>query len=237
MSTVAVDVQPGAVFGFYSATIGKKVVMAVTGLVLFGFVVGHLVGNLQIFLGPEKINHYSELLRSAPALLWGVRIGLLVVVSLHVWSSFQLWLLGRRARPIGYKKKVSVDSTYASRTMLWSGPIIAAFVVYHLLHLTFGTVLPLAHDASNRIDVYSNVVNGFRVVPISVFYIVAMGALCLHLYHGLWSMFQTVGVNHPRYTPALKRCAMAVAFLIAAGNISIPVAVLAGVLRPVAGGN
>ena len=207
--------------------------MAVTGFILFGFVCGHLLGNLQIFLPPEKINHYAATLRSLPPLLWGTRITLLVSVILHIWSSFRLWLLQRQARPIKYVKRTTLNSTYASRTMLWSGPIIAAFVIFHLLHLTFGTVHP--GGPFDEHNVYNNVVIGFQVWPVSLFYILAMIMLCYHLYHGLWSIFQSLGFSHPVYTPWLQRFSKVVAILIAAGNISIPVAVLAGVIKPVLG--
>src|SRR5207237_195462 len=133
---------PLAQLRFWDTTVGKKAVMAVTGFILFCFIVGHLLGNLQIYEPPEKINHYSELLKSMPSLLWGTRIILLVSVVLHIWASFALWLLQRAARPVSYVKKVNAHSTYASRTMMWSGPIILAFVIYHLLNFTFGTVHP-----------------------------------------------------------------------------------------------
>jgi len=201
--------------------------MAVSGLILFLFVLGHLVGNLQIYEGPEKLNSYAHFLRSMPALLWGVRITLIVMVLLHIWSSIQLALLKFDARPTGYVKKKATQSSYASRTMYWSGPIILAFVIYHLLDFTFGTVNPHFQEG----DVYANVIASFQFLPVSAFYIVAMLLLCMHLYHGLWSMFQSLGFSHPRYTPVLKRSAAVVAILIAAGNISIPVSVLAGLLR------
>jgi len=201
--------------------------MAVSGCILFLFVIGHLIGNLQIYEGPRKLNQYSAFLHSMPALLWTVRLTLLVMVALHIWSSVQLAVRNIGARPVGYKKKKSTESSYASRTMYWSGPIILAFVIYHLLDFTFGTVNP--HFVPGR--VYANVVASFQVVPVAAFYMLAMVLLCLHLYHGIWSMFQSVGFAHPRYTPVLKRCAAAAAILIAAGNISIPVSVLAGWVR------
>lgn len=212
---------------FYTSTIGKKAVMAVSGLILFLFVVGHLIGNLQIYEGPEKLNNYAVFLRSMPALLWTVRITLLVMVILHIWSSVQLALRKIEARPTGYVKHKSTKSSYASRTMYWSGPIILAFVIYHLLDFTFGTVNPNFQQG----NVYANVIASFQRIPVSAFYISAMLALCLHLYHGLWSAFQSLGFAHPRYTPVLKRGAAVAAILIAAGNISIPVSVLAGLLR------
>jgi len=201
--------------------------MAVSGMILFLFVLGHLVGNLQIYEGPEKLNNYARFLRSMPALLWGVRLTLIVTVLLHIWSSLQLARLKFDARPTGYVKKKATQSSYASRTMYWSGPIILAFVIYHLLDFTFGTVNPNFQEG----DVYANVIASFQLIPVSAFYIVAMLLLCMHLYHGLWSMFQSLGFSHPRYTPVLKRSAAVVAILIAAGNISIPVSVLAGLVR------
>ena len=230
MSVTAVNFSASSL-RFWQTTVGKKAIMAVTGVILFGFVCGHLLGNLQIFEPPEKINHYAVLLRSVPALLWGARITLLISVCLHIWSSFELWLLQREARPIKYVKKANVNSTYASRTMMWSGPIILAFVIWHLLQFTFGAVHPRAPFSET--NVYNNVVLGFRVWPVAVFYIIAMSMLCYHLYHGLWSMFQTLGFSHPVYTPWLKTLAKIVAILIAVGYISIPVAVLAGFIKPV----
>jgi len=201
--------------------------MAVSGLVLFLFVIGHLIGNLQIYEGPEKLNNYAKFLRSIPAALWTVRITLLVMVLLHIWSSVQLALLKFDARPTGYIMKKATQSSYASRTMYWSGPIILAFVIYHLLDFTFGTLNPNFQEG----NVYANVVASFKLIPVSVFYIIAMLLLCMHLYHGLWSMFQSLGFAHPRYTPLLKRSAAVVAILIAAGNISIPLSVLIGLVR------
>jgi succinate dehydrogenase / fumarate reductase, cytochrome b subunit len=209
---------------FYTSTTGKKAAMAVSGCILFLFVVGHLIGNLQIYEGPEKLNRYAVLLRSMPALLWGVRTVLLAMVLLHIWSSVQLAGRNIAARPVGYRIKKATGSSYASRTMYWSGPIILAFVIYHLLDFTFGQVNPHFQPG----NVYGNVVASFQLIPVAVFYIIAMLLLCLHLYHGLWSMFQSLGIAHPRYTPMLRKGAAVVALLIAIGNISIPVAVLSG---------
>jgi succinate dehydrogenase / fumarate reductase, cytochrome b subunit len=212
---------------FYTSPVGQKAVMAVSGCVLFLFVLGHLAGNLQIYEGPDKLNSYSRVLHSLPALLWGARITLLAMVALHIWSSIQLAVRNYEARPDGYVKKKAAGSSYASRTMYWSGPIVLAFVIYHLLDFTFGAVNPGFQEG----NVYANVVASFQLPQVSVFYIFAMLLLCLHLYHGLWSMFQSLGFHRPRYTQALKRGAAAIALLIAAGNISIPIAVLAGLVR------
>lgn len=212
---------------FRDSTLGKKVVMAATGAVLFGFVTGHMVGNLQIYLGPEKLNAYAEFLKKNPGPLWAARLGLLICAVLHVWTAVQLAHLKSRARPVGYVKKANAGSSYASRTMLMSGPIILAFLIYHLLHFTFGP----AHPDFRGDDVYRNVVVGFQQTPVSIAYIVAMLLLGLHLHHGVWSMFQSAGIAHPRYTPLLKRFALLSTLAIVAGNISIPVSVLLGLVK------
>lgn len=226
MSATAVGLADRRAERFYESTIGKKAVMAVSGLILFGFVLGHLIGNLQVYEGADKLNRYAVFLRSLPAALWGARITLLVMVLLHIWSSLQLAARKWNARPIGYKKKKATESSYASRTMYWSGPIILAFVIYHLLDFTFGTLNPNFQEG----DVYHNVIASFSVPVVSAFYIIAMILLCMHLYHGVWSMFQTLGFHHPRHSVMLKRAVKVVAILIAAGNISIPVAVLTGLV-------
>lgn len=232
MSAIATTNELNRSIGFYQSTIGKKVVMAVTGVILFGYVLGHLIGNLQIYSpDPEQINNYAKFLHSHGLLLWVVRCGLLASVGLHITASVQLWLLKRAARPEAYVKKDDVPASYAARTMIWSGPIIAAFVIFHVLHLTTGSVLPLHTLAGGEMDVRSNVIDGFSHAPVAIFYIVAMALLCMHLYHGLWSMFQSLGINHPRYTPILKKFAAAFAWFVAIGNISIPVMVMLGVLR------
>jgi len=206
--------------------------MAVTGLILVGFVLGHMAGNLQIYLpvgenGVYAIDKYGALLHSSEELLWGVRLALLASVGLHIWSAIQLASASNAARPIRYVKQSPLKSSYASRTMYWSGPIIGFFIIYHLLHFTTGSV----HPDYRYLSVHDNVVKGFSVWYVSAFYIVAMSMLALHLYHGVWSMFQSLGFNHPRYTPRLQAGAKAFAFLIAAGNISIPLAVLSGLVK------
>jgi len=232
MSSIAVPPLHRAV-RFYEAPIGKKAIMAVTGVILLGYVVGHLLGNLQIYSPDhEQVNRYAAFLHdpSRSSLLWGVRAMLLLAVGLHIIASVQLWKGKRAARPVAYVKKDDVPAAYAARTMMWSGPILAAFVAFHILHLTAGSVLPLQELGPNEPNVRANVIGGFQHPALAIFYIVAMLMLCLHLYHGAWSMFQSMGVSHPRYTPALKRLAAIFAILIAAGNISIPIAVMTGLL-------
>jgi len=227
MSAIATASQLNRSIGFYQASIGKKALMAITGVILFGYVLGHLIGNLQVYSSnPEQINNYARFLHSHGVLLWIVRTGLLAAVILHIIAAYQLWLLKLRARPDAYIKKDDVPTSYAARTMVWSGPIIAAFVVFHVLHLTTGSVIPI-----EELNVHANVINGFQHPAIAIFYIIAMALLCLHLYHGLWSMFQSLGLNHPRYTPWLKRFAAGFAWFVALGNISIPVSVMLGILQ------
>jgi len=215
------------VVGFYESTLGKKILMAVTGIVLFLFVVGHMLGNFQIYLGAEQLNHYAELLQSNKGLLWTVRSVLLFCVLVHIVAAVQVWLRSRASRPVRYRvfRPPAVD--YAARTMVWSGPIIAVFVVYHLLHLTVGSV----HQEFVRGEVYSNVVAGFSVPWVAALYVIANLLLGFHLYHGLWSLFQTLGLDHPRIAPLRRPFAVVMAALIAAGNISMPLSVLAGVVR------
>jgi succinate dehydrogenase / fumarate reductase cytochrome b subunit len=232
MSTIAIN-PVNRVVRFYEAPIGKKVIMAITGVILFGYVVAHLLGNLQIYGDPQQINKYAAFLHN-PAnagLLWVARTALLVAVIMHIVASIQLWKLKSDARPVAYVKKDDAAATYASRTMMWSGPIVAAFVIFHVLHLTVGAVLPLQEIGPNEPNVRANVIAGFLNPAVSAFYILAMILLCMHLYHGLWSMFQSLGFSHPRYTPRLKKGAAIFAILIAIGNCSIPIAVMAGLVK------
>ena len=214
---------------FWESTNGKKVVMAVSGLILFLFVFFHMVGNLQVFEGPEQLNFYGLALRRFPELLWTVRCILLISVILHIWMSVLLVLRKAAARPISYARKENIASSYASRTMYWSGPILLAFIIYHLLDLTAGVIHPGGRFIEG--DVYRNVVTGFQVWYVSAWYIFSMVLLGLHIRHGAWSMFQSVGFNHPRHTPILKGAALGVAIIIVAGYISIPISVLIGLVR------
>lgn len=230
MSTATLNAPSRSILGFYSTTLGKKLVMAITGFILVGFVVGHMTGNLQVFLGKEVFNRYAALLHSSAELLWVVRLVMLFAVVMHIVSAVQLALLDRKARPQAYVKWKSTKSTYASRTMYWSGPIVGVFIVYHLLHFTVGTVHPTQPFPGYHMA-YENVITGFQVVPISLFYIFAMVLLCLHLYHGIWSMFQTLGIAHPRFTPLLKNLAVVISFAVMAGFSSVPLAVMLGLVH------
>ena len=227
MSAVAVSSTLARGVSFYTSTVGKKAVMAITGIVLFGFLLGHMAGNLQFFLGPDVLNGYAENLRHMPALLWTARIGLIIAAILHIASSISLARTKNNARPVGYVRKRNVGSTYASRTMYWSGPIVLAFLIYHLLHMTFGTV----HPRFRVLHAYENLVIGFSNPIVAIAYIISILLLGMHLYHGLWSMFQTLGASHPTYTPKLKAFAKTFTVIIVLGFISVPIAILAGI-RP-----
>jgi succinate dehydrogenase / fumarate reductase cytochrome b subunit len=219
---------------FYRSSVGKKAVMAVTGVFLFGWIFAHMLGNLKLYLGAEHLNEYAKWLRvmGAPALpesalLWIVRAALIVAVWLHIQAATQLTLQSRAARPVDYDRRDYVAATYASRTMRWGGFIILLFVIYHLLHLTFGTV----HPDFVKDDPYHNVVRGFQVWWVSAFYIVANLALGLHLYHGLWSMFNSLGLNAAKFNAWRRYFATAFALIITLGNVSFPVMVMLGYVR------
>ena len=210
--------------GFFSSTLGKKWLMAVTGIILFGFVVGHMLGNLQIYLGQERLDHYAELLQANQAFLWTFRSVLLFCVSVHIWAAVMVWLRNRSARPVKYKIFQPPGLDYAARTMVWSGPIIALFIVYHLLDFTVGT----ANPDFIKGEVYHNVIASFSNPGIALVYVAANLLLAFHLYHGLWSLFQTFGWDHPRFGWIRRALAIFFSALIGAGNISIPLAVLTG---------
>ena len=215
--------------GFLGSSIGRKVIMAVTGVILFGYVFGHMIGNLQVYLGPEALNHYAVLLRTILHgwALWVVRAVMLAAVGLHIWAAAALTLESRRARPQGYGEVKWKESTYASRTMRWGGVILLLFIIFHILNLTTGTVHPNFVEG----DVYRNFVVAFQNVPTSIAYMIAMIALALHLRHGVWSMCQTLGVSHPRYIALAHAAAWVFALLILVGNLSFPIMVLAGVIH------
>ncbi|HET8646662.1 MAG TPA: succinate dehydrogenase cytochrome b subunit, partial [Vicinamibacteria bacterium] len=214
---------------FLRSSLGRKVIMAFTGVILFGFVIGHMVGNLQVYQGPEKLNAYAETLRHFGPLLWLVRLVLLATVALHIWAAASLTRSNLSARAVGYDRFQPQSSTYASRTMRWSGVILLLFIVYHLLHFTFGT--RAVHPQFVPGDVYHNFITGFQNPLVSFFYILSMLALGLHLYHGAWSILQTVGLSHPRLDRVRYGLAAAITAIIVLGNISMPVAVMAGLLR------
>ena len=227
---IAAPARPGLV----RSLVGKKAIMAVTGVILFLFVVGHLAGNLKVFQGPEHFNAYAEGLRTVGApffargqVLWAVRLVLLASVFLHIWAAIAVTRASWAARPVGYHELIPTETTYAARTMRWGGVIIFLYVIYHLLDLTFG----VANPSFVRGDVYHNLVASFQRWPVSATYIVAVVVVGLHIDHGLWSACQTLGLNRPPTFRWRRGVAGAIAALITAAYIAIPVAVLVGKLR------
>jgi succinate dehydrogenase / fumarate reductase cytochrome b subunit len=211
----------------YRSTVGKKAVMAGTSLILFGYVLGHLLGNLQIYAGAARIDAYGAFLHRTLPLLWGTRVVLVVAVLLHAVAGIQLYLLKRRARPIGYHVRGNVQGTLSARTMLWSGLAIAGFVTYHLLDLTLGTV----HPGFRPGEVYANVIATFRGVPSTAVYAVGLIAVGMHLRHGLWSFTQSLGFGRAETRSGIQTVALATGLVVALGYVSIPAAVWAGWLR------
>jgi succinate dehydrogenase / fumarate reductase cytochrome b subunit len=220
-------VNTAAVARFYDSTIGKKAVMALTGAILFGFLILHMLGNLQVFLGREVMNHYAETLHGNPTMLWGARIVLLSSVLIHIWAAIQLTSIKSAARPVRYVKPGNVQATAGSRTMMVSGPFIAIFVIGHLLHLTTGTL----HPQFVELKAYENAVLAFSNPIASGLYVAAMVLVGFHMSHGIWSMFQSLGFNHPRYTPRIKKFAAVFSWILIAGFVSVPIAVLLGIVR------
>lgn len=207
-----------------TSSIGLKIVMAVTGVILSLFVLGHMLGNLQVFQGAEAIDDYAKLLRKEPALLWSVRLGLLAAVGLHIWAFVVLVRKNMEARAEGYRVTHRKEATYASRTMRITGPLLLAFIVYHILHMTTGMVHSDFHDG----QVYRNLAVAFRAVPVAVIYLLAMAMLGLHLWHGVYSMFVTLGASNPRYRRLGRHVATAFTVLVVLGFCAVPVAGLAG---------
>ena len=221
---------------FYRSAIGKKAVMAVTGLILFGWIFLHMIGNLKLYMGPEHMNEYAAFLKSmfGPAvphggMLWLSRIILLVAVVFHIHSAYAVTMMSRAARPVGYREREYVAASYASRTMRWGGVIILLFVIYHLLHLTLG--VHVAPTDFREGDPYHNVVVGFQVWWVSAIYIIANLALGLHLYHGVWAMFGSLGLVSRRFEPWRRNFATVFALVITLANISFPLMVLTGFVR------
>ena len=221
---------------FYRSTIGKKIIMGVTGLIGIGFVILHMAGNLQAFVGRQKINAYGALLHGPLAeLTWLLRIVLIVAVVLHVLMAYELTRISAAARPIGYQKKEPQVATLASRTMKWGGVLLLVFIVLHLLHFTTEQIDPAGWrgmtDLRGNRDVYGNIVGSFHIWWVAAFYIIAMIALGLHLYHGAWSSVRTLGYAKPSQNPLHRRIALVVAVVIWFGFTLVPVGVMAGIIR------
>jgi succinate dehydrogenase / fumarate reductase cytochrome b subunit len=215
----------------FDTTIGKKAVMAVTGLILFGFLIGHMLGNLQIYLGPDALNNYAEKLHELAPLLWGTRVIVATSMVLHVWMVIDLYARSLAARPVSYRVTTSIATNYVTKAMWLSGILILLFVLYHLAHFTFPGISMGNYEHDTHGQVYLNVVNGFSVRWVAGLYIAAQLVLWAHLYHGAWSLLQTLGLNHPRYNEKSRVSAKLIATFIVFGNISIPVAVMAGIVK------
>lgn len=223
----------GRTAALFLTSIGLKITMAVSGIVFVGFVIGHMLGNMKVYLGAEVFNHYAEGLREfgAPFLghgqfLWIARAVLIVALVVHVWAALKLTRQSHAARDEAYRKRESMEFSRSSRSMRWGGVALLIFIIYHLLHLTFG----LVHPDFIPGDAYHNLVTGFESVPVSVVYMLAMIALGLHLYHGVWSAFQTLGISGPRVNRWRRPLALGIALFVVAGNVSFPVSVLTGIL-------
>jgi succinate dehydrogenase / fumarate reductase cytochrome b subunit len=220
----------------FGSSLGKKYIMAISGFVLFLFVVGHLVGNLQFFLGPESINRYGHFLQSNIELLWPARIFLLLMIGLHIWSAIKLSIENKAARPVQYANWNPTVASYASRTMLMSGLIVFVFIIYHLLHYTLiikninftGQDFATFEDPQKRHDIFRMMVVGFGNPFVSGFYVLGIALLCLHLSHGVSAMFQSLGLKNKVYGPCLDKGSRIIAWLIFIGYISIPISVLLG---------
>lgn len=240
---------------FFRSSIGRKILMAVTGVILIGFVIGHLVGNLQVFSSPDKINGYAQFLHQLGPLLWVARIGLLVAVVIHIWAATVLTLENKRARgPEPYGFKHTIRATLASRTMRLTGYVVLAFIIYHLAHFTWGAAqgatfkealppytmqheylvagFPVVSAGAQVLDVHSMVILGFQNPLVSLFYIIAVGLLSMHLLHGFDSLFQTLGLRSSRWSSGLRKVAVVFCVAYFLGNLAIPSAVLAGQLTP-----
>lgn len=241
---------------FFGSSIGRKIIMALTGVILIGFVLGHLVGNLQIFQHPDHLNGYAHFLHQLGPLLWVARIGLLAAALLHIWAATVLTLENKQARGTDYAFKHTIRATFASRAMRWTGVVVLAFLVYHLAHFTLGLVQvetfkdtpPLNHYTMTQdyrvagftvvkagddvANVYNMVVLGFQHKAVALFYIVAVGLLSLHLLHGFDSLFQSLGLRNAKWSGLLHKAAVALCVVYFLGNLAIPGAVLAGKLQP-----
>lgn len=218
----------------YRSAVGKKYAMAITGIIFMAYVLGHMIGNLKLYAGPESINVYGEFLRDIlyPILpheifLWGIRIILIAALVIHVHAAYALTVMNRRARPQAYQsKRHYVATDFAGRTMRWTGIIVLLFIAFHLADLTFGYANPDFVPG----DVYNNIVASFQRWPVALLYIVANVALGYHLYHGAWSLFQSLGINKPRFNQWRRWFAIGFAAIIVVGNVSFPIMVLAGVV-------
>ena len=213
---------------FYRAAIGKKIVMGVTGLIGIGFVIVHMAGNLLAFRGQEAINAYAHFLASTGELLWLLRIVLIVSVILHVIAAYQLTMQNRAARPKGYVDRETQVSTWAARTLRWGGVLLLIFIILHILHFTNPGWRP--KGVFDKADVYTNIVMSFRIWWITLFYVIAMISLGLHIYHGAWSSVRSIGLAQPKQRPLHRTVALGIALILWLGFTAVPVAVFAGLI-------
>jgi succinate dehydrogenase / fumarate reductase cytochrome b subunit len=215
----------------FRSSVGLKIMMALTGILLCLFLLVHMLGNLQVFQGEHDgvyaLDRYAALLHAEPAILWFARVVLLSLIGLHIYAYIMLMRKNAATRPVGYRALRYKESSYASRSMAITGPLVAAFVVYHILHFTTGTV----HPKFNPETVHQNVVTGFQVLPVALFYIVALAALGLHLWHGVWSMFQTLGATQPRYLSFGRRVATGFTLLVIVGFMLVPISIALGLVK------
>jgi succinate dehydrogenase / fumarate reductase cytochrome b subunit len=227
--------SPGLLLRLWRSSVGKKYVVAITGLGLYGFVIIHLLGNLQVFMGPTQINEYAHTLKANPAILWGARLGLLTIVVLHITATLQLVLANRRARGVAYDVGKPVASSLAQRTMAVSGLILLAFIVFHLAHFTAGLInaeyLTFIDPILGYHDVRRMMIAGFSNPLVAVFYILSMGLLFLHLSHGVSSTVQSLGIRSKQTFSAFDKLAKGTALLLFVGNCAIVLAILAGLIR------
>jgi succinate dehydrogenase / fumarate reductase, cytochrome b subunit len=211
-------------------TIGKKALLAVSGVVLFGFVIVHMLGNLQVFLGAEVYNHYAESAKANALVLWGARSVLIAALITHIVLVLQLYTRSLAARPVAYRVKKNIATSYAGATMKYSGPALLLYILFHLAHFTFPG-LSLGDHQFSPIDVYGNFVASFQLPWVTLLYVTANLLLGMHLYHGAYSLLQSLGLNHPRYNTRAKNGARAFAFLVTTGNVVMPLSVLFGIIR------
>jgi succinate dehydrogenase / fumarate reductase, cytochrome b subunit len=211
-------------------TVGKKALLAVSGVILFGFVIVHMLGNLQVFLGAEVFNGYAETLKGNALILWGARSVLLLALVTHVAMVVQLYQRSLAARPVAYKVKKNIATSYAGATMKYSGPALLLYILFHLAHFTFPGLSLGGHEFS-KVDAYGNFVAGFQVWWVTLLYVTANALLGMHLFHGAYSMLQSLGLNHPRYNARARLGARAFAYVITAGNIIMPLSVLFGIVN------
>jgi succinate dehydrogenase / fumarate reductase cytochrome b subunit len=214
------------ILALWRSAIGKKVAMAGSGLVLVLFLISHMISNVTVFFDPVHLDNYARWLRSLGPLLWVARIGLIAMAVIHITAAWQLTRMAQAARPTGYQQVERQVATYAARTMRWGGVLLLVFIVFHLLHLTFGTIHPDFREG----EVGHNLIVGMQSVPVALFYAISMVALGAHFWHGIWSVFQTLGANHPEWNRTRRAVVVLLTVVVAGGFLAIPLGALFGVL-------